>query len=100
ASKPALALAAQAWARNMPLDDRARFVAANVFEHLRASDETYDLVVVDPPPRRRRGPSRLQGREPPRGEAARARRPAAHVLVLAARDARRVPRDGRRRARR
>jgi len=56
ASKPALALAAQAWARNMLLDDRARFVAANVFEHLRASDETYDLVVVDPPPFvRRRG---------------------------------------------
>ena len=56
ASKPALALAAQAWARNGLPDDRARFVAANVFEHLRASVETYELAVVDPPPFvRRRG---------------------------------------------
>jgi len=56
ASKPALALAAQAWARNALPDDRARFVAANVFEHLRATDDTYDLVIVDPPPFvRRRG---------------------------------------------
>jgi 23S rRNA (cytosine1962-C5)-methyltransferase len=56
ASRPALALAEQAWALNGLPASPARFVAANVFEHLRAIDETYDLVVVDPPPFvRRRG---------------------------------------------
>ena len=56
ASRPALALAEQTWARNALPATRARWIAANVFEHLRAADDTYDLIVVDPPPFvRRRG---------------------------------------------
>jgi 23S rRNA (cytosine1962-C5)-methyltransferase len=55
-SRPALALAEQAWERNALPAGRARWIAANVFEHLRATEDTYDLVVVDPPPFvRRRG---------------------------------------------
>jgi 23S rRNA (cytosine1962-C5)-methyltransferase len=56
ASRPALALAERAWEHNALPGSCARFVAANVFEHLRAIDDAYDLVVVDPPPFvRRRG---------------------------------------------
>ena len=56
ASRPALALAERAWERNGLPPSGARFVVANVFEHLRAIDDVYDLVVVDPPPFvRRRG---------------------------------------------
>lgn len=55
-SRPALDLAAQAWTRNALAPERARWIGANVFEHLRADDATYDLIVVDPPPLvRRRG---------------------------------------------
>jgi 23S rRNA (cytosine1962-C5)-methyltransferase len=53
-SRPALALAEEAWGRNALPAERARWIAANVFEHLRATDETYDLIVVDPPPLVRR----------------------------------------------
>jgi 23S rRNA (cytosine1962-C5)-methyltransferase len=56
ASHPALALAETAWGRNALPAARAAWVDANVFEFLRATDETWDLVVVDPPPFvRRRG---------------------------------------------
>ena len=55
-SRPALALAERAWQRNGLPADGARWIAANVFEHLRAVEDTYDLIVVDPPPFvRRRG---------------------------------------------
>jgi 23S rRNA (cytosine1962-C5)-methyltransferase len=55
-SRPALDLAAQAWTRNALAPERARWIGANVFEHLRADDAMYDLIVVDPPPLvRRRG---------------------------------------------
>lgn len=50
ASRPALALAEQAWARNPLAEASGRWIEANVFEYLRAADETYDVVVVDPPP--------------------------------------------------
>jgi 23S rRNA (cytosine1962-C5)-methyltransferase len=53
-SRPALALAAQAWERNALAPERARWIDANVFEHLRADGETYELIVVDPPPLVRR----------------------------------------------
>jgi 23S rRNA (cytosine1962-C5)-methyltransferase len=55
-SRPALALAEAAWAANGLPAGAARFVAADVFEHLRTERDTYDLVVLDPPPfvRRRR----------------------------------------------
>jgi 23S rRNA (cytosine1962-C5)-methyltransferase len=49
-SRPALALAEATWTRNGLDPGRARWVEANVFEHLRVVDGTYDLVVVDPPP--------------------------------------------------
>jgi 23S rRNA (cytosine1962-C5)-methyltransferase len=55
-SRPALALAEAAWSEN-GLDPAAgSFVAADVFEFLRATNERYDLIVLDPPPfvRRRR----------------------------------------------
>src|SRR5690242_10837803 len=54
-SRLALALAEAAWAANA-LPPTARFVEADVFEFLRAGDERWDLVVLDPPPfvRRRR----------------------------------------------
>jgi len=56
ASGPALELAQAAWARNELAATPARWIDANVFEFLRATDETYDLVVIDPPPFvRRRG---------------------------------------------
>jgi 23S rRNA (cytosine1962-C5)-methyltransferase len=55
-SRPALALARAAWERNGLAPERARWIEANVFEHLRADPETYDLIVLDPPPFvRRRG---------------------------------------------
>ena len=47
---PALALAEATWTRNGLDPSRARWVEANVFEHLRAVTERYDLVIVDPPP--------------------------------------------------
>lgn len=55
-SAPALALAEAAWAANGLAPERARFVAADVFEFLRAEREPFDLIVLDPPPfvRRRR----------------------------------------------
>ncbi len=55
-SRPALALAEAAWAANGLDPARARVVAADVFEFLRAERETFDVVVCDPPPfiRRRR----------------------------------------------
>src|SRR5262249_42417349 len=54
-SKLALALAEAAWAANV-LTLPARFVGEDVFEFLRAGDERWDLIVLDPPPfvRRRR----------------------------------------------
>jgi 23S rRNA (cytosine1962-C5)-methyltransferase len=55
-SRPALALGEAAWAENGLAPERARFVAADVFEFLRAAAEPFDLVILDPPPfvRRRR----------------------------------------------
>ncbi len=54
-SRPALELAEAAWADNGLPPAGARFVVADVFDFLRG-DETYDLIVLDPPPfvRRRR----------------------------------------------
>jgi len=54
-SRLALALAEAAWTANA-LPPTGRFVAEDVFEFLRAGDERWDLVVLDPPPfvRRRR----------------------------------------------
>jgi 23S rRNA (cytosine1962-C5)-methyltransferase len=55
-SRPALALAEEVWAANGLDPARGRFVAADVFEFLRAERDTFDVVVCDPPPfvRRRR----------------------------------------------
>jgi 23S rRNA (cytosine1962-C5)-methyltransferase len=55
-SRPALALAEEAWAANGLPAAAGRFVVANVFEFLRAASEPYDIIVLDPPPfvRRRR----------------------------------------------
>ena len=55
-SRPALALAEEAWAANGLPAARGRFVVADVFEFLREGSEPYDLIVLDPPPfvRRRR----------------------------------------------
>ena len=54
-SRLALGLAEAAWAANA-LTQPARFVDEDVFEFLRAGDERWDLIVLDPPPfvRRRR----------------------------------------------
>jgi 23S rRNA (cytosine1962-C5)-methyltransferase len=49
-SQPALALGQAAWERNALPGERAHWIRADVFDHLRADDETYGLVVVDPPP--------------------------------------------------
>ena len=55
-SRPALALAEAAWAENGLDPARGRFVVGDVFDVLRAGEEHWDLVVLDPPPfvRRRR----------------------------------------------
>jgi 23S rRNA (cytosine1962-C5)-methyltransferase len=55
-SRPALALAEAAWTENGLPPATGRFVVADVFEHLRALPERFDLIVLDPPPfvRRRR----------------------------------------------
>ena len=55
-SRPALALAEEAWAANGLPAAAGRFVVADVFEFLRAGAEAYELIVLDPPPfvRRRR----------------------------------------------
>jgi len=55
-SRPALALAEEAWAANGLPTAAGRFVVADVFEFLRAGAEPYELIVLDPPPfvRRRR----------------------------------------------
>src|SRR5206468_12556031 len=55
-SRPALALAEEAWAANGLPTAAGRFVVADVFEFLRAGSEPYELIVLDPPPfvRRRR----------------------------------------------
>src|SRR5262249_39544682 len=55
-SRPALALAEAAWAENGLPAASGRFVAADVFEHLRALHERFDLIVLDPPPLVRRRP--------------------------------------------
>jgi 23S rRNA (cytosine1962-C5)-methyltransferase len=48
-ARGALALAEAAWARNA-LTAAARWVEADVFDHLRKDATSYDLIVVDPPP--------------------------------------------------
>jgi 23S rRNA (cytosine1962-C5)-methyltransferase len=55
-SRPALVLAEAAWAENGLASSRGRFVAADVFEFLRAEAGPWDTIVLDPPPfvRRRR----------------------------------------------
>lgn len=55
-SRGALALAEEAWARNGLPPDRAEWVAGDVFDWLRAGRESFELIVIDPPPfaRRRR----------------------------------------------
>ena len=55
-SEPALALARAAWAENGLEPAAGRFVAADVFEFLRAERDAFDMIVLDPPPfvRRRR----------------------------------------------
>ena len=55
-SRPALALAEATWAENGLDPAVGRFVAADVFEHLRTLHERFELIVLDPPPfvRRRR----------------------------------------------
>src|SRR6185369_14219081 len=45
-----LELARDAWERNALPAERARWIEADVFQHLRTVEDTYDLVVVDPPP--------------------------------------------------
>ena len=96
-SRLSLGLAEAAWAENRLEPAAGRFVVADVFDHLRGEDAAWDLIILDPPPfvRRRRdldhGAARIQGREPAGAAPARARRLAGHLLVLAARDARRVP---------
>ena len=55
-SRPALEVGETAWTEN-GLDPAAgRFVVADVFDFLRAGDDRYDVIVLDPPPfvRRRR----------------------------------------------
>ena len=55
-SRPALGLAEEAWAANGLPPERAKFVAADVFDFLRGAGERWDLVILDPPAfvRRRR----------------------------------------------
>jgi len=55
-SRPALALAEEAWAANGLPAAAGRFVVADVFDFLREGGEPWDLIVLDPPPfvRRRR----------------------------------------------
>jgi 23S rRNA (cytosine1962-C5)-methyltransferase len=55
-SRPALALAEEAWAANALPPGAGRFLAEDVFDFLRATTERWDLIVLDPPPfvRRRR----------------------------------------------
>jgi 23S rRNA (cytosine1962-C5)-methyltransferase len=55
-SRPALGLAGEAWAANGLPPERAKFVAADVFDFLRGAGERWDLVILDPPAfvRRRR----------------------------------------------
>jgi 23S rRNA (cytosine1962-C5)-methyltransferase len=55
-SKPALALGEEAFALNGLAPDLATWIDADAFDWLRASNEPFDLIVLDPPPfvRRRR----------------------------------------------
>ena len=55
-SRPALEVGESAWTENGLDPASGRFVVADVFDFLRAGDDRYDLIVLDPPPfvRRRR----------------------------------------------
>ena len=55
-SRPALELAEAAWAENGLAPAAGRFVVADVFDFLRAGEDRYELIVLDPPAfvRRRR----------------------------------------------
>ncbi len=53
-SAPALALAERNWAKNGLDPGRCQFVRGDVFEYLRRTEETFDLLVLDPPPLARR----------------------------------------------
>jgi len=55
-SRAALTLGSEAWQRNGLPAERAAWIVADVFEWLRASQDSFDLIVLDPPPfaRRRR----------------------------------------------
>jgi 23S rRNA (cytosine1962-C5)-methyltransferase len=48
-SSRALALAREHWSLNDLPEESARFVAEDVFRHLRATQERFDLLVLDPP---------------------------------------------------
>ena len=55
-SRPALELGEAAWAENGLAPAAGRFVVADVFDFLRAGEDRYELIVLDPPAfvRRRR----------------------------------------------
>src|SRR6185295_7095806 len=55
-SRPALAIAEQAWRMNGLAPEAGTFVVSDVFDYLRAAPANLDVIVLDPPPfvRRRR----------------------------------------------
>jgi 23S rRNA (cytosine1962-C5)-methyltransferase len=49
-SEPALRLARQNWHTNNLPEAQGTFVQADMFSYLREADETFDLIILDPPP--------------------------------------------------
>ena len=60
-SEAVLRLARQNWQGNRLPDSQGEFVQADMFSYLRATDEPFDLIVLDPPPFIRRRQDRVWG---------------------------------------
>ncbi len=84
-SATALQIARQNWQRNNLCDSSAEFVHADMFSYLREGTETFDIIILDPPPfirRRQDTKAGVSGYKELNRQALRFLRPGGHLYTF------------------